>query len=140
MGVCLPCAPPRADSQHVPAQGGSRGGDGPDCASTMPLIVFSPLPAVFGSVALEGLCVWVWCVRRLQGFKGLPLGKSSTPRLHALDYTPRPCPLTLCWLQFCSGKKLTWECSDCPHVQIGGLATQQLVQKLRIGDLQAQPK
>lgn len=55
---------------------GSRGGDVTDCASTMHLIVFSSLTAVFVSVGFEGLCVWVLCARRLQGFKGLRLGKS----------------------------------------------------------------
>lgn len=106
VGVCFPWAPLGADSQHVPAQGGEQRGrcDSLSLHNAPHCLFFSS--SCFCECGFEGLCLWVLCVRRLQGFEGQCLGKSWTqpPHLHALDYTPSSCPLTLCWLQLCSGK------------------------------------
>lgn len=77
MGVCFPCAALRADSQHVPAQGGEQRGrcdwlrlhSAPHCLSS--------LTAVFVSVVLRdsacGFCVWGDC----RDLKGCTWGKAK---------------------------------------------------------------
>lgn len=118
---------------------GSAGGDLTDCSSTKRLIVFSSLTAVF---RVCGFCVRRDHKKKNTYLKGCIWGKSklSLHVLHALDYTPRCLPTHCVLATVLLGQKLTWECSGCLHVQAGGLATQHLAQKHRIGQLGAQPK
>lgn len=105
VGVCFPRAPPIAD--WVPACAGSGWGRQGEIWLTAP-----PQCASL-SFLLWQLFLWVWVLRdSVCGFcvwgdlKGCVWGKSKLS-LHVcmlwithLD----ACPLTLCWLQFCSGK------------------------------------
>jgi len=113
---------------------GNAGGDLSDCSSTMRCIVLGSLTAVFASVGFEGLCVWFLRARRWRttttkqpthkgDLKGCIREKAKLS-LHVcmLRITHLAAgPLTLCWLQFCTGKH-SHGSAQSVHVQIGGLA------------------
>lgn len=114
VGVCFPCAPLWAD--WLPACAGSGWGmqgeiwltAPPQCAS----LSFILLQLFFCECGFWGtVCVWFLRARRSQkkkkkDLKGCIWGKSKLSLQVCVLWITHldACPLTLCWLQLCSGK------------------------------------